>query len=46
MINAALFLVSSAVIVRVVFLGMPSYGVFGDDYLWMKYQVSSPSRAK
>jgi hypothetical protein len=38
MINAALFLVSSAVIVRVVFLGMPSYGVFGDDYLWMKYQ--------
>jgi hypothetical protein len=44
-INAALFLVSSAVIVGVVFLGVPSYGVFGDDYLWMKYQVSGPSRA-
>ena len=32
MINAALFLDSSAVIVGVVFLGMPLYGVFGDDY--------------
>jgi hypothetical protein len=30
MINAALFLVSSAVIVGVFFLGMPSYGVFGE----------------
>ena len=43
MINAALFLVASAVIVGVVFLGMPSYGVFGDEYLWMKYQVSRVS---
>jgi hypothetical protein len=23
----------------VVFVGVPSYGVFGDEYLWMKYQV-------
>jgi len=31
MINAALFLVASAVIVGVIFLGTPSYGVFGNE---------------
>ena len=38
-INFTLFFVTSAVIMGVVFVGVPSYGVFGDEYLWMKYQV-------
>jgi hypothetical protein len=38
-INFTLFFVMSAVILGVVFVGVPSYGVFGDEYLWMKYQV-------
>ena len=38
-INFTLFFVMSAVIMGVVFVGVPSYGVFGDEYLWMKYQV-------
>jgi hypothetical protein len=38
-INFTLFFVTSAVILGVVFVGVPSYGVFGDEYLWMKYQV-------
>lgn len=43
-INFTLFFVMSTVIVGAVFVGLPSYGVFGDEYLWMKYQVSRRRR--
>ena len=37
--NLVLYMTTSSVVVGVMYVGVPAYGVFGDDYLWMRYQV-------
>jgi hypothetical protein len=34
-----LYMTTSSMVVGVMYVGVPAYGVFGDDYLWMRYQV-------
>ena len=38
-INFGLYLLTTMIVLGVMYVGVPAYGVFGDDYLWMKYQV-------
>jgi hypothetical protein len=37
--NLVLYMMTSSMVVGVMYVGVPAYGVFGDDYLWMRYQV-------
>jgi hypothetical protein len=37
--NLVLYMATTSMVVGVVYVGVPAYGVFGDDYLWMRYQV-------
>ena len=37
--NLVLYMMTFSMVVGVMYVGVPAYGVFGDDYLWMRYQV-------
>ncbi len=39
LMNLVLYIFATMITLGAIFVGVPAYGVYGDDYLWMKYQV-------